>query len=168
MKLSPVIFALSFLHIWEPVSLQAGTQFGIPEYPQERRHLGFVLAQGPSGEPQAALSEYTKAQGLLDGEIAAGFKGTKWWWLSGYISGFSIIGLVVQSEYFADRSDASLSKEEYQAIRGKGIDYIEGFRYGYQEHIRERREASNVDGAFCGLSTVIGVLTVSAVLIIVD
>ena len=47
-KLSPVIFALSFLHIWEPVSLQAGTQFGIPEYPQERRHLGFVLAQGPS------------------------------------------------------------------------------------------------------------------------
>ena len=168
MKMSPMIFVLGVLHVTWNVPLQAEPRFGVPELPGERIHLGFVLAQGLLGEQRAVLSEYTREQGLLDGELEAEFKGTKWWWLSGYISGLSIVGLVVQSEYFADRSDASLSKEVYQAIRGKGTDYIEGFRNGYTKRIREKREASNTDGSFWGIGTLTGVLTASAILLMVD
>ena len=195
MKLSPVIFVLGVLNVSGKDPVQAEPRFGIPEFLQERKHLGFVLAQGPSGEQQAALPEYTRDQGLFDGELAAEFKGTKrwwlsgyisglgivgvvksvaelketrWWWLSGHIIGFSIMGLLLQSEYFAGSSDAPLSKETYQAIRGKGNGYIEGFRDGYQRRIRERREASNRDGSFWGIGTVTGVLTAGAILMMVD
>ena len=168
MKMSPVIFVLGVLHVTWNVPIEAEPRFGVPELPREPRQLGFVLAQGLSGEQQAVLPGYTREQGLFDGEMEAEFKGTKRWWLSGYISGLSIVGLVVQSEYFADRSDASLSKEAYQAIRRKGINYIEGFRNGYKKRIREKREASNTDGSFWGIGTLTGVLTASAILLIVD
>ena len=138
------------------------------EPPGERRHLGFVLAQGPSGEPQPVLPAYSREQGALDGEMAAEFKGTRWWWLSGYVCGFSIVGMLVQSEYFADRSDASISRKEYEAIQGQGVDYVQGYREGYGRHLRKRREASNTDGSFWGLVTVIGVFSVKATLTLVD
>ena len=196
MKLSPMIFVLGVLHVSGKDPVQAEPKFGVPEFPQERRHLGFVLAHGPSGEQQAVLPGYTREQGVLDGELEAEFKGTKRWWLSGYISGLSIVGLVglgvaeltgtnwwwlsghmigygimglvVQNEYFAGSSYAPLSKEAYQAIRGKGNGYVEGFRDGYQRRIRERREASNRDGSFWGIGTVTAALTASAILLMVD
>ena len=175
MKLSRVIFVLGVLNVSGNLPLQAEPRFGVPELPRERRQLGFVLAQGPSGEQQAVLPGFTRVQGVLDGELEAEFKGTKWWWLSGYISGlgivglvglgvaeltgtkwwwlsghmigYGIMGLVVQSEFFAGSSDAPLSKEVYRTIGGKGNGYIEGFRDGYKKLIRERREASNRDGS---------------------
>ena len=196
MKLSPVIFVLGVLHVTWNLPLQAEPRFGVPELPRERMHPGFVLAQGLSGEQQAVLPGYTREQGLLDGELEADFKGTKWWWLSGYISGLSIVGLVglgvaeltgtnwwwlsghmigygimglvVQNEFFASSSDAPLSKEAYQTIRGKGNGYIEGFRDGYQRRISERREASNRDGSYWGIGTVTAALTASAILMMVD
>ncbi len=196
MKMSPMIFVLGVLHVTWNVPVEAEPRFGVPEFPQERKHLGFVLAQGPSGEHQAALPEYTRDQGLLDGELAAEFKGTKrwwlsgyisglgivglvglgvaelkgtnWWWLSGHLIGYGIMGLVVQNEFFAGSSDAPLSKEAYQTIRGKGNGYVEGFRDGYHRRIRERREASNRDGSFWGIGTVTGVLTAGAILMMVD
>ena len=196
MKLSPLIFVLGVLNVSGILPLQAEPRFGVPELSRERRQLGFVLAQGPSGEQQAVLPGYTREQGLFDGEMEAEFKGTKRWWLSGYISGLSIVGLVglgvaeltgtnwwwlsghmigygimglvVQNEFFAGSSDAPLSKEAYQAIRGKGNGYIEGFRDGYQRRIRARREASNRDGSYWGIGTVTAALTASAILLIVD
>ena len=138
------------------------------EPPGERRHLGFVLAQGPSGEPQPVLPGYTRERGAFDGEMAAEFKGTRWWWLSGYVCGFSIVGLLVQSEYFADRSDAALSRKEYKAIRERGIEYVQGYREGYGERLRKRREASNTDGSFWGLVSVLGVVAVKSTLEVLD
>ena len=104
----------------------------------------------------------------LVGLGVAELKGTNWWWLSGHLIGYGIMGLVVQNEFFAGSSDAPLSKEAYQTIRGKGNGYVEGFRDGYQRRIRERREASNRDGSFWGIGTVTGVLTAGAILMMVD
>ena len=157
------LFVLSFLNGWVPVSVQAETYF---EIHQERRQLGFVLAQGPSGEPQAALPEYTRARGLLDGKLAAGFKGIegRWFW-AGYLSGFSTLGLF-ETTGFAEKSDAPLAEMDYRAIEGKGRDYIEGFLEGYQKHMRERRKASVKEGRLWGICTLTGTLTVGVLLLI--
>ena len=134
----------------------------------ERRHLGFLLAEGPSGEPQAVLPGYTREQGAFDGEIAAEFKGTRWWWLSGYVCGFSIVGLVLSSEEVAAPTGVSISRKEYVAIRERGIEYVQGYREGYQRHLRKRRAASHNDGSFWGFVTVLGVISVKATLAVVD
>ena len=154
--ISPMIFVLCFLNVWEPVSVQAETYFG---FPQKRRHLGFILAQGPSGKTQAALPEYTRDRGLLDGELAAEFKGIekRWFW-GGYLSGFSTLGLF-EFTGFAAKSDAPLTEMDYRTIQGKGHDYIEGFREGYQKHIRERRKAIVEEGRLWGICTLTGILT---------
>ena len=136
------------------------------EPPGERRHLGFLLAEGPSGEPQAVLPGYTRDQGAFDGEIAAEFKGTRWWWLSGYVCGFSIVGLLVGNDFIPRY--ASISRKEYEAIQGKGIEYVQGYRNGYQKHLRRRRGASLRHGSFWGFVTVLGVISVKATLAVVD
>ena len=160
MKLPPTIFVLIFLNVLGQGPVQAKTWF---EFPQERRHLGFVLAQGPSGESQAALPEYRKARGLLDGKLAAEFKGIegRWFW-AGYLSGFSTLGLF-EFTGFAAKSDAPLKEGEYRAIQGKGHDYIEGFREGYQKHIRARRKARVEEGRLWGICTLTGILTLIAI-----
>ena len=134
--------------------------------PGERRHLGFVLAQGPSGEPQPVLPGYSREQGALDGEMAAEFKGTRWWWLSGYVCGFSIVGLLVNESLIP--SDASISKKEYKAIRDKGTEYVQGYREGYGRHLRKRRQARHDHGLFWGLVTVLGALSVKATFDLLD
>ena len=136
------------------------------EPPGERRHLGFVLAQGPSGEPQPVLPGYSREQGTLDGEVAAEFKGTRWWWVSGFVCGFSIVGLFVCDGYTP--SEGSVSKKEYQAIRGRGIDYVQGYREGHGRHLRRRRAESRDDGFFWGLVSVLGVVAVKGTLGVLD
>ena len=136
------------------------------EPPGERRHLGFVLAQGPSGEPQAVLPGLTRDQGAFDGEMAAEFKGTRWWWLSGYVCGFSIVGLLMDDSFIP--SEGSISKKKYGAIRGKGIEYVQGYRAGYKKHLRKRRGASYNHGSFWGFVTVLGVLSVKTTLGLID
>ena len=150
------------------------------EPPGERRHLGFVLAQGPSGEPQAVLPGSTRAQGdldgemaaefkrlrriqgNLDGEMAAEFKGTRWWWLSGYVCGFSIVGLLVCDGFTP--SEGAISKKEHEAIRGKDIAYVQGYRQGHRRHLRKRRVESRDDGFFWGMVSVLGVAAVKGTL----
>ena len=134
--------------------------------PGERRHLGFVLAQGPSGEPQPVLPGYSRDQGALDGEMAAEFKGTRWWWLSGYVCGFSIVGLFLCDGFTP--SDGSISKKTYEAIRGKGIEYVHGYREGHGRHFRKSRAESRDDGFFWGLVSVLGVMSVKATLSVLD
>ena len=136
------------------------------EPPGERRHLGFVLAQGPSGEPQPVLPASTRDQGALDGEMAAEFKGTRWWWLSGYVCGFSIVGLLVCDGFTP--SEGSISKKEYEAVRGRGIDYVQGYREGHGKHLRKRRAESRDDGFFWGLVSVLGVVAVKGTLEVLD
>ena len=136
------------------------------EPPGQRRHLGFVLAQGPSGEPQAVLPGYSRDQGALDGEMAAEFKGTRWWWLSGYVCGFSIVGLLLGHEFIPRY--ASISRKEYGAIRGKGIEYVQGYRDGHEKHLRRKRGASQRHGSFWGLVTVLGVVSVKGTLEVLD
>ena len=136
------------------------------EPPEKRRHLGFVLAQGPSGEPQAVLPASTRDQGALDGEMAAEFKGTRWWWLSGYVCGFSIVGLLVGDGFTP--SKGSISKKEYEAIGGKGIEYVQGYREAYGRHLRKRRTARHNHGSFWGFVTVLGVVSVKATLEVLD
>ncbi len=137
------------------------------EPPGERRHLGFVLAQGPSGEPRAAMPGYSRDQGAFDGEMSAEFKGTRWWWLSGFVSGFSIVGLVLVDDALVPR-DASISRKEYEAIRGEGIEYVQAYREGYRRHLRKRRAASHNHGSFWGFVTVLGVVSVKAALALLD
>lgn len=165
MKLSPMIFVLIFLNVWEPASVQAETYFELSQE-QERQRLGFILAQGPSGKPQAALPEYTRDRGLLDGKLAAEFQGVeeRWFW-AGYASGFSTLGLF-EFTGFAKKSDAPLTEMDYRSIEGKGRDYIEGFRKGYQEYMRERRMASVEEGRLWGICTLTGTLTVGVLLLI--
>ncbi len=134
--------------------------------PGERRHLGFVLAQGPSGEPQPVLPGYSRDQGVLDGEMAAEFKGTRWWWLSGYVCGFSIVGLLVCDGYTP--SVGSIAKKEYEAIRGKSIEYVQGYREGHGKRLRKRRVESRNDGFFWGLVSVLGVVAATATLEFID
>lgn len=136
------------------------------EPPGERRHLGFVLAQGPSGEPQPVLPGYSREQGTLDGEVAAEFKGTRWWWVSGFVCGFSIVGLFVCDGYTP--SEGSVTKKEYQAIRGRGIEYVQGYREGHGKHLRKRRAESRDDGFFWGLVSVLGVVAVKGTLGVLD
>ena len=136
------------------------------EPPEKRRHLGFVLAQGPSGEPQAVLPGHSRDQGALEGEMAAEFKGTRWWWLSGYVCGFSIVGLLVGDGFTP--SKGSISKKEYEAIRRKGIEYVQGYREGHGRHLRKRRAESRDDGFFWGLVSVLGVVSVKATLEVLD
>ena len=136
------------------------------EPPGERRHLGFVLAQGPSGEPQPVLPRYSREQGTLDGEVAAEFKGTRWWWVSGFVCGFSIVGLFVCDGYTP--SEGSVTKKEYQAIRGRGIEYVQGYREGHGKHLRKRRAESRDDGFFWGLVSVLGVVAVKGTLGVLD
>ncbi len=136
------------------------------EPPGQRRHLGFVLAQGPSGEPQPVLPGYSREQGTLDGEVAAEFKGTRWWWVSGFVCGFSIVGLFVCDGYTP--SEGSVTKKEYQAIRGKGIEYVQGYREGHGKHLRKRRAESRDDGFFWGLVSVLGVVAVKGTLGVLD
>ncbi len=135
------------------------------EPPGERRHLGFVLAQGPSGEPQPVLPGYSRDQGAFDGEMSAEFKGTRWWWLSGYVCGFSIVGLLFEDLI---PSDAAVSKKEYEAVRGRGIEYVHGYREGYGRNLRKRRGASHRHGSFWGLVTALGVVSVKATLDLID
>ena len=137
------------------------------EPPGERRHLGFVLAQGPSGEPQPVLPGYTRDQGAFDGEIAAEFKGTRWWWLSGYVCGFSIVGLLFVDDVLVPR-DASISRKEYEDIRGKGIEYVQGYREAYGRHVRKKRTARHNHGSFWGFVTVLGVFSVKTTLALID
>ena len=164
------------------------------EPPGQRRHLGFVLAQGPSGEPQPVLPGYSREQGTLDGEfvlaqgssgepqpvlpgysreqgaldgeIAAEFKGTRWWWVSGFVCGFSIVGLFVCDGYTP--SEGSVTKKEYQAIRGRGVEYVQGYREGHGRHFRKRRAESRDDGFFWGLVSVLGVVAVKGTLGVLD
>ena len=136
------------------------------EPPGERRHLGFVLAQGPSGDPQPVLPGYTRDQGTLDGEMTAEFKGTRWWWLSGYVCGFSIVGLLVCDGFTP--SDGVMSKEEHKAIRGKSIEYVQGYRHGHRRHLRKRRTESRDDGFFWGLVSVLGVAAVKGTIEVLD
>ena len=163
MKLAPMIFVLIFLNVLEQHPVQAEIYF---EFPQERRHLGFILAQGPSGKPQAALPEYTRGRGLLDGELAAESKRVeeRWFW-AGYFSGFSTLGLL-KFPPLSESSDTPLSAEEYQPIQGKGQDYIEGFRESYQKHIRAKRKAHVEEGKFWGICTLAGTATVGALLLL--
>ncbi len=138
------------------------------EPPGERRHLGFVLAQGPSAEPRAAMPGYSRDQGAFDGEMSAEFKGTRWWWLSGYVCGFSIFGLMVSSEEFAAPDGPSMPKKEYEVMRERGIEYVQGYREAYGRQLRKRRGASHNDGSFWGFVTVLGVISVKGTLALLD
>ena len=161
MRSSRWVLVLGLLSLPGKVPVQAEARLAEAE---ERRHLGFILAQGASGETQPVLPRYTRDQGLLDGRLAAEFKGkqTRWFW-AGYLSGFSTLGLLQFSD-FAARSDTPLEQQDYRAVKEKGHDYVGGFREGYQTQIRARRKASVEEGRLWGICSLTGVLT----LIVID
>ena len=163
MKSALAILVIGLVSVQSAVPVHGEARF---EPPGERQHLGFVLARGPSGEPQAVMPGYTRDQAVLEGEMAAEFKGTRWWWLSGYVCGFSFVGLFVCDGYTP--SSGSVSKKEYESIRERGVEYVQGYREGHGRHLRKRRAESRDDGFFWGLVSLLGVVAVKGTLAFVD
>ena len=104
----------------------------------------------------------------LDGEMAAEFKGTRWWWLSGYVCGFSIVGLLV-CDVTTLRASASICEEGVRGHPGKEHRVRPGLpgRPWEASPQEESGEAATM-ASFWGLVSVLGVVAATATLEFID